>query len=133
MEKSSHSENSFEERKELEQIQYKYLFNLYMKKLVLFLVCILCTIYNHVHAYDCVVDGIYYNRISATEVEVTNTSTNTNGDYSGVIVIPETISYLGYTLNVTAIGNEAFKKSSNLTSVQLPESITSIGSYAFYD
>ena len=36
-------------------------------------------------------------------------------------------------INVTAVGNEAFKNCSNLKSVTLPESIASIGSYAFHN
>lgn len=36
-------------------------------------------------------------------------------------------------INVTAVGNEAFKNCSNLKSVTLPEAIASIGSYAFHN
>ena len=43
----------------------------------------------NLYAFDCEVDGIYYNRLSADEFEVTY---GTN-KYTGDVVIPETVEY----------------------------------------
>ena len=48
------------------------------------------------------------------------------------LVISKNISYEGYTLNVTSIGESAFKGCTSLTSVTVPDSVTSIGDSAFY-
>ena len=47
------------------------------------------------------------------------------------LVISKNISYGGYTLNVTSIGESAFKNCTSLTSVTIPNSVTSIYSSAF--
>ena len=52
-------------------------------------------------------------------------------DYSGLVNIPEKVTYKGREYSVTSIGDNAFKYSSDLTSVTIPESVTSIGSGAF--
>ena len=72
------------------------------------------------------VDGIYYN-ISGT----TATVTSGEKEYSGDIVIPESITFENSKYNVTRIGNSAFEKCSSLTSVTIPNSVTSIGEGAF--
>ena len=73
-------------------------------------------------AYDVVVDGIYYD-ISET------TATVTKGDkkYSVDIVIPESISFNNSNYSVTSIGDCALEHCSGLTSVTIPNSVTSIG------
>ena len=50
--------------------------------------------------------------------------------YSGPLTIPETIEYNGTTYTVTQIANYAFCNS-DITSVVIPENVTSIGDYAF--
>lgn len=52
--------------------------------------------------------------------------------YSGEIVIPSEVTYLGTTYRVTSIKEWAFESCRNLTSVIIPNSITSIGSNAFW-
>ncbi|MBR6600578.1 MAG: leucine-rich repeat domain-containing protein [Bacteroidaceae bacterium] len=54
-----------------------------------------------------------------------------NGEYSGEIVIPESIKHKGITYSVTSIGEEAFYDCPDLTSVTIPNSVTSIEDYAF--
>ena len=72
------------------------------------------------------VDGIYYD-IS----ETTATVTYGDNEYSGDIVIPESITYNGSKYSVTSIGELAFIYCSSLTSIAIPNSITSIGKSAF--
>ena len=50
----------------------------------------------------------------------------------GDIVIPTSVDYEGETYTVTGIGKDAFKLYSNITSVTIPESVTTIGNTAFW-
>ena len=86
-------------------------------------------------AYDCEVDGIYYSRISATEVEVTNKvfSDQNHAAYTGTINIPATITYNGKTFNVVSIGDYAFRDCASITSITIPNTITAIKSFAFFN
>ena len=52
--------------------------------------------------------------------------------YSGVVNIPESVTYNGKTYPVTGIGGSAFYGCSRLTSVTIPNSVTYIGDDAFY-
>ena len=54
-----------------------------------------------------------------------------DGEYSGEVVIPSTVTYDGVEYSVTSIGNYAFRECSALTSITLPESLASIRVYAF--
>ena len=85
---------------------------------------ILLTCCNAVWAYDIEVDGIYYNITSLTDL----TAEVTKGDngYSGDIIIPSTITYKSKTLTVTSIGDWAFRDCFGLTSIVIPNSVTSI-------
>ena len=53
-------------------------------------------------------------------------------EYEENVVIPESVTYDGKTYSVTSIGNATFRECSGLTSVTIPNSVTSIGSSAFY-
>jgi len=55
-----------------------------------------------------------------------------NGEYSGNIVIPPSITYYGKNYSVISISHDAFYDCTGLTSVTIPNSVTSIGDYAFY-
>src|SRR5574344_1948462 len=79
-------------------------------------------------AYDFEVDGIYYKKLSdSVSVMVTSGSAK----YSGAVTIPPSVVNNGKTYSVTAIGFETFDGCWGLTSVTIPNSVTSIGSYAF--
>ena len=79
-------------------------------------------------AYDVEVDGIYYNLAKKFAFV-------TAGDvkYAGEIVIPESIVVNEETYTVKEIQEQAFYWCSRLTSVTIPNSVTSIGERAFYN
>ena len=71
------------------------------------------------------IDGIYYNLIDGNSAEVTwNPNT-----YSGDIVIPDFVTCDGVKYSVTSIGNDAFLYCDQMTSVTIPNSVTTIGEY----
>ena len=76
------------------------------------------------------VNGIAYNIKDNNEVEVTFGSQGYGERYSGDITIPEKVEYNGKVYNVTSIGDLSFE-SCGITSISLPNSIKSIGDYAF--
>ena len=80
------------------------------------------------HAYDYIVDGIYYN---VNKSNRTAEVTKGDGKYKGSINIPESITYEGSSYSVTSIGELAFGYCSGLTSVTIPNLVTSIGDEAF--
>ena len=82
-------------------------------------------------AYDCKVDGIYYN-LNNDDKTASVTSSSINNKYVGTIIIPESITYSGTTYSVTSIGDFAFSLCSGLTSVTIGNSVTSIGDSAFH-
>ncbi len=89
-------------------------------------------------AHDFEVDGIFYNVLSTSEktVSVTykgNSYSEYSKEYTGSVVIPESVTYDGTTYSVTSIGNSVFYSCSGLTSVTIPGSVTSIGDRAFYE
>lgn len=95
---------------------------------------LLCSIM--ANAADFEVDGIYYNITSETDktVEVTycgNYAGHYPNAYSGSVTIPESVIYNENTYCVKTLGNKAFMGSSNLTSISIPSSVTTIGSYIF--
>ncbi|MCR4812412.1 MAG: leucine-rich repeat protein [Bacteroidales bacterium] len=52
---------------------------------------------------------------------------------TGSLTIPSSVTYNGTTYSVTSIGNSAFENCSGLTSVTIPNSVTSIGGSSYYD
>lgn len=101
------------------------------KKLWVF-VAMLCTLIS-ASAYDFEVDGFYYNISSKADKEVSVTYKTTNyNSYSGIVNIPASVSYNGDTYTVKSIGDYAFKDCADLTSVTIPNSVTTIRYEAFY-
>ena len=95
---------------------------------------LLCSV--SANAHDFKVGGIYYNITSSTDlmVEVTyggSSSSAYTNEYTGFVTIPESVTYNGTTYSVTSIGYQAFCYCSGLTSVTIPNSVTSIGDAAF--
>ena len=78
---------------------------------------------------------IYYNyNTDGSSVSVTYQGTSCSSypnEYSGDVVIPETVTYGGKTYSVTSIGSQAFSNCSGLTSVTVGNRVTSIGISAF--
>lgn len=104
-----------------------------MKHLLFSFISLLIAVSSYAH--DVEIDGIYYNLVAKAKIaEVTYKGTDYyNKDYSGEVVIPETIVSDGITYNVTSIGDGAFYNCYALTSITIPNSVTSIGSCAFSD
>jgi hypothetical protein len=76
---------------------------------------------------------IYYvwtNHETELAVSYRGNSYNSN-EYSGSVTIPESVEYNGKTYKVTSIGNFAFNDCSGLTSITIPNSVTTIGYSAF--
>ena len=86
-------------------------------------------------------NGIYYQFIFGKLDEVAVSykqykdglySGNYSPNYSGKIAIPSSVTYNSVTYKVTAVTDYAFYET-GVTSVSLPSTITSIGTYAFTD
>ena len=111
-----------------------------MKKQLLLLAMILLPVAAIAHDIEVQnVDGvtIYYNYINNdTELEVTFRGSNYDkyyNTYTANVVIPEEVTYMERTCKVTSIGERAFYRCRELTSVTIPCSVTNIGYYAFSD
>lgn len=97
-------------------------------KISLLILFTLSLFYNKVNAESVVVDGINYEIIKNGEGAVV-----TEGNYAGDIKIPQSISYDGKNIEVISIGKYAFKECTELKSVSLPNTVTSISFGAFQD
>ena len=80
-------------------------------------------------AVEVEIDGINYDLVA--KAKQATVVAKSSGEYSGSIVIPESVEHEGATYSVTSIGSSAFYYCSGLTSVTIGNSVTSIGSSAF--
>lgn len=86
------------------------------------------------------IEGIYYildNEHKTASVTFTDEAIKTymgilNNNYSGDVTIPESVCYNNEVYSVTCISDNAFSDCSNLTSITIPNTITSIGYGSFY-
>ena len=102
-----------------------------MKKLSTMFLLLLCSMI--LFADEIVkLDGLYYS-LGATTATLVKDQTTDKSVYSQYITvtIPDSVRYNNYTYPVKTIGQDAFEACSNLQSVTLPATITSIYSYAF--
>lgn len=108
----------------------------YIKKLFATVAVLLCCTTANAHDFE--VDGIYYKILSASDLtaQVTykgNSYDEFTDEYSGEVIIPSTVTYKSKVLTVTTIGKSAFSGCDGITSITIPNSITSIESFAFND
>ena len=105
-----------------------------MKKIanILMLTALLLGVTNQAIAQDIIANGIYYNIISDTQVSVAPAYYDGVNHYEGCIILPERVYCDGVNYDVTAIAPRAFWQS-QVTEVQIPNSVTSIGEAAFAD
>ena len=75
------------------------------------------------------VGDLYYNITSSSAPYTVEVSDAVSSITSAVI--PSTVTYNGTTYSVTSIGDLAFYDCSSLTSITIPNSVTSIGGGAF--
>ena len=79
------------------------------------------------------IDGIYYeldtNNHTAT---IRQSAKGKPYKVKGHFNIPEKVEYKGKVYDVIGIGRSAFSDCESLTSVTIPNSVTSIGDWAFY-
>jgi len=105
-----------------------------MKRLYFIIFVVLCSYAMGQETYF-VSDGIVYNITSESEqtVEVAFYQFLLDNPYSGAITIPPSVVHDGTTYTVTALGRSAFEGCTGVTSLTLPATVRSFGSYCFYD
>lgn len=101
-----------------------------MKKFILLFLSMFTTLC--ASAYDYEYNGIYYNLDAVNQTATVTFRTTSYNSYSGNITIPETMigpKSIQYT--VVSIGDDAFNKCSNLSSITIPATVETIGARAF--
>ncbi len=102
------------------------------------LVFLMLMISASVSAYDFKVDGIYYDITNTTKNEVAVTCGTLKtydgtdySDYNGDVIIPSLVTHGNITYTVSSIGPLAFLGCPGVTSITIPNSVTTIGYFAF--
>ena len=93
---------------------------------ILLLIAFLSGGFSTASAQDIEANGIYYNIISDTQVEVAPAFYDGVNHYEGCIILPERVYCDGVNYEVAAIAPRAFWRSA-VTEVQIPNSVTMIG------
>ena len=83
-------------------------------------------------AYDVEVDGLYYNLNKTEKTAEVTYKEQYKASYSGSVEIPSSIVINEVEYKIASIGDWAFSCCSGLTSIIIPNSVTSIGNGAFY-
>ena len=99
---------------------------------ILTLIALVIGVALHGNAQDIEANGIFYNIISDTQVEVTSAWHDGVNHYRGCIILPEKVYCDGVNYEVAAIAPRAFWQSA-ITQIQIPNSVTMIGEAAFAD
>ena len=92
---------------------------------------VFCNIIN-IRSFE--IDGIYYEIVDDMSIKVTYKGSDWKAyehEYSGVVVIPNKLTYRGRNYSVTEIGDYAFSDCSKMTSIFIPASVWHIGFCAF--
>lgn len=107
-------------------------------KIKLLLIVLMSTVPNLAFAHDIEVknsDGVtIYYLFSNRGINVTfrgSTYNSYEDEYTGFVKIPDKVTYNGTIYTVEGIDTEAFSDCSSLTSIEIPNSMTIIGDYAF--
>lgn len=106
-----------------------------MRKILYHILLLMAFLYSGVPvawAQDILANGIYYNIISDTQVEVAPAYFDGVNHYEGCMILPERVYCDGMNYDVAAIAPRAFWRSA-VTEVQVPNSVTMIGEAAFAD
>ena len=99
-----------------------------MKKVYLIFLLALLPLFASAETVE--INGIRYNvNPEAKTAEVIRSG---SGEYSGVVVIPQNVTFNNIACKVTSIGSSAFYNCYDLNSVTIPNSVTSIGYNAFH-
>ena len=94
-----------------------------MKKIFLLLALLLCTSMDWAHATVVKVGGIYYS------IDQSNKTAQVTSNYelTGALCKPQSISVKGTIYVVTSLGQSCFYGCTGLTSIIIPNSVTSMG------
>ncbi len=101
--------------------------NATLKKLVLVLVMLVVSV--AARAADFIVGGIAYEVRS--DEDLTCAVVSHPDQYSGDVVIPASVTYNDQTYAVVEIADNCFESNSEVTSVTIPNSVTSLGISCF--
>jgi hypothetical protein len=84
-------------------------------------------------AHDFMVDELYYTKQGDNTVNISfkGASSASSMVYSGDVVVPETVEFEGVTYTIVGVDDGTFNYCTNLTSVSLPKTVTSLGTIIF--
>ncbi len=104
-----------------------------MMKLLFLFVTLLFPFMANAEEFKAEIDGINYKLtlIPKGNVATAEVISKSSGYYAGDIAIPSSVNYKETIYDVTSVGSGAFRNCSNLTSISIPKSVTSLSEYAF--